>query len=729
MYQKLEESMQQKDDSEEELSKLNEKVEADVTKVEGIVKETPVEEKSKKTPEEQLMEILDFRILDRKNINSQEKENKIEAALETVEELIKDHAELDALDAHRPGKKPESEALKYYRTEIIDFKQAEKKIAELDAKIKKNRTSKDSTYIPSDNLSEREAIKARERYDKKYRVLEKEYQEFGKSDPEAYLAICLKQIKESKEIFDKNGNIVETPFVKEKLGFLKEQFRLGRATFIHGELGTGKTELVKHFIRQYLQSNNEDVLEVRGLRSLEKEDITIRQGIRQAPKELPEKQMEIVMEAWKNHEQTVLKKQMEKIESPEEKKAFIEDQKKFFQLSYLENFKTGVETFEALSPIYQAMEEGRPVLIDEMNAIPHHVLIVLNDIINRKPGQEINTPQGRKFTIAKGFWVVATGNWKQEDGKLYVGRQQIDAAFLSRFALTDYDYLPQSINIKEPDDIEERRKFRQGNELYRMLVVRMLDEKLGVDMPEKALEDLKRLAQCARITQDVFQGDEKISQGLYRNINNDEEDPRQILKENVLSLRHLIPIVEHWKKDGFRRSLDDYIFLHYVNRSKGSHPKEMHLLYSILQKQGAFFETENNEWPDASDEKIENLLKYNIIKKMYGVDKFTGHEKPIPVESAELTKKYFTRKKIAEQLFGDLPEKTKFRKGFFGREAVNEEKRLKGRREKKIANAANIISQEIKKELSDPSHRNKKMEKEAEKIIDSCNELLNDKLN
>jgi hypothetical protein len=201
------------------------------------------------------------------------------------------------------------------------------------------------------------------------------------------------------------------------------------------------------------------------------------------------------------------------------------------------------------------------------------------------------------------------------------------------------------------------------------------------------------------------------------------------LKENVTSLRHLIPIVEHWKKDGFRRSLDDYIFLHYVNRSKGSHPKEMHLLYSILQKQGAFFETENNEWPDASDEKIENLLKYNIIKKMYGVNEFTGHEKPIPVESAELTKKYFTRKKIAEQLFGDLPEKTKFRKGFFGREAVNEEKRLKGRREKKIANAANIISQEIKKELSDPSHRNKKMEKEAKRIIDSCNELLNDKLN
>jgi len=636
---------------------------------------------SSKTPEDQLMELLDFRILDLQDLDPQKKKAEITAAIIMVKQLAINFAKLYALGAHHTNHKGQSEALKYYRAEIIDFKEAEKKIAELDAEIKKNRTSKDSTYIPNDELSESEAIAAREGYDKKYKVLEKEYQEFGKSDPGAYLAICLKQIKESKEVFDKNGNIVETPFVKENLRFLKDLFRLGRATLIRGELGTGKTELAKHFIRQYLQPGNEEVLEVHGLRTLEKEDVTTRQGIRQAPKELPEKQTEIVTEAWKNYEQTVLKEQLEKIESPEEKKAFIEDEKKIFRQLYLEKFKTGVETFEELSPIYRAMKEGRPVLIDEMNAIPHYLQPVLKSIVDKNTGESITTPGGGKFTVKQGFWVVATWDLKPKDGSLHAEKELIDPGFLSRFALMYYDYLPMNLPAKEPDDIEERRKFRQGNELFRMLVIRMLNEKLGAYMPEKALDDLERLAQCARIIQDVFKGEEKVSQRLYRNTYGVEVDPRQILEENVLSLRYLIPIVENWKKDGFCRPLDDYIFLHYVSRSK-SRPEEMHLLYYILQIIGDFFK---GEWLGAHNTKImDDLLRYNIIRKMYGVDKLNGHEKPIPDESVELTKKYFTRKEIAERLFGNLPEKTRFRKDIFSA-SQNEEQKMLARKQKKVA--------------------------------------------
>ena len=65
------------------------------------------------------------------------------------------------------------------------------------------------------------------------------------------------------------------------------------------------------------------------------------------------------------------------------------------------------------------MKEGRPLIIDEMNAIPHHVLIAMNDLLLRRPDETVYPPIAGEppFKVADGFVVIATGNFKPDDGK------------------------------------------------------------------------------------------------------------------------------------------------------------------------------------------------------------------------------------------------------------------------------------------------------------------------
>ena len=87
------------------------------------------------------------------------------------------------------------------------------------------------------------------------------------------------------------------------------------------------------------------------------------------------------------------------------------------------------------------MDDGRPVIIDEVNAIPHELLISMNHVLTRKVGDEVNVQQnsGSAITIKDGYGVMMTGNLNQGDER-YVDRQDMDPAFLSRVYKIEYDY-------------------------------------------------------------------------------------------------------------------------------------------------------------------------------------------------------------------------------------------------------------------------------------------------
>jgi hypothetical protein len=244
--------------------------------------------------------------------------------------------------------------------------------------------------------------------------------------------------------------------------------------------------------------------------------------------------------------------------------------------------------------------------------------------------------------------VLATGNYKPEDGKMYVGRQQIDAAFLSRFGIVSYDYLPMERDA-EADNLspEEQRAYRENNELYHMLVTRLLDLDLTARLPEGGLEHIEKLARVARMVQDAFSGKETRE----FQVGSAQVKPSAVLSENVLSIRHLLPIIDQWKQDGCVHELDDYIFREYVSRSLGSRPNEALFLYSILNIQGDFFR-EDKGWPKTSEP--EKILSFPIEEKFHAI--VAGKLVSAPAQALAL--KTYSTQEIVTALYGPPPIRT-----------------------------------------------------------------------
>ncbi|MDW8034678.1 MAG: AAA family ATPase [Nitrososphaerota archaeon] len=565
---------------------------------------------------------------------------------------------------------------------LRELVRARKALRELEIKMEANRMSLEEAYGgESTGGPDFDLIMFLE---EEYKRLYQQYQDLLHSSPEAFIWKAYQNLIEIKRVFDERGTMVETPYVREKVSHILHEIQEGkRPVFIHGELSTGKTELAKHICRRYLsrpylerwekehpkpsdpkkieeweeaRRQAMEPLEVRGVRSLEKEDLTTTTLLEREEKQLPEEYVKSLMKAKQRFEEEVIKPAASSIPDEEERRKFTEEALKSLEEAYLANLRSsGIITVEKLSPIFQAMKEGRPVIIDEINAIPHHVLIVLNDIITRKPGDIVFTPRGEAIKIQEGFAIIATGNWKPEDSILYPGRSVLDAAFLSRFGIVEYDYLPQNIALEKPDvEPETLRKERQENELFMMLMVRLIDNNLGAYLPEDGIEQLKRLASAARLIQDVFSG-KLVSTAYYAR--GGKIDPKDVLKENVLAFRQLFPIIERWKREGFVRPLDDYLFLEYVYRSS-ARPEEMKYLYNILQTMFGFFQ--DSDWPQStgeSDEDVKKIRDYNIVRKMYGVDSLSLASRPIPIET---NVRYFSPLEIIEHIYGPIPERTTY---------------------------------------------------------------------
>ena len=80
------------------------------------------------------------------------------------------------------------------------------------------------------------------------------------------------------------------------------------------------------------------------------------------------------------------------------------------------------------------------------------------------------------------------------------------------------------------------------NELFRIMLVRLADNNgnLYIPTPTRSLEEIFRLAQLSRVSQEVFMG---------RRISTEKESSSEDvpeLKESVLSLRNVLRILDNW---------------------------------------------------------------------------------------------------------------------------------------------------------------------------------------
>lgn len=443
--------------------------------------------------------------------------------------------------------------------------------------------------------------------------------------PEAFAGLHLFELKEYKEQLQR-GRIVETPYVKEQIEDFLVRLRAGTPILVYGHLGSGKTELCMHMAREHL---GREALVISGSKNISLAEFYGHQVLAIDKMDTAEldtfvKEIEKKYKEWRS----------ENPDEPEEEKQRAHDR---IVSVYSQSIKGGTISEYFLGPIYRAMREGRPVIIDEVNAIPHEILISLNHILTRKVGDIVPVQQdsGDAVTVQEGFGLMMTANLNQGQER-YVDRQELDPAFLSRLYKKEYNYLPQAVRGSLA---ENRKNHDVQNDLFRILIARVMDNHGDMTLPVGSAEKLWRLAQAARITQDVFAGRDIDS--AYYFTQGGSKPLRYLLKEGVCSPRALEKIFLTWTKSGFATELDRAIWDDFIAQS--TIPSDRAYLYQLFKDQFGFFKS--NGWEQSPNYGSGgNVLSFDVN----------------PPRNASGQKKYISARETVEMCFGPIPERKRF---------------------------------------------------------------------
>ncbi len=323
-----------------------------------------------------------------------------------------------------------------------------------------------------------------------------------------------------------NDGFVETGSIKTEIMKIVSHSQLGIPVLLRGHLGTGKTETALHVVRKYFGQEPEFIS---GSEESTKYDIYGRTqiGVR------PEKDR---IREFMHHMREYMKYNPD---APKEELKAVE--KQYYEAIVVKGLTT---SFFAYGPLVRAVMEGKPLIIDEMDGIPHSIIMRLNHILTRRPGDTVRVQEngGDTLRVKPGFAVLATGNIKSARYK----REELDAAFLSRWWSNDITYPPQE-------------------ETYEILIASLLDRRGNLQVKDPGdLEDIKRLTDAAAEIQRIFTGEQLDYFG------EGADAAREIpagLKKSVLSLRHLWNIVRPWKARNFDKPLEHYILNEFIKPS------------------------------------------------------------------------------------------------------------------------------------------------------------------
>jgi MoxR-like ATPase len=465
-------------------------------------------------------------------------------------------------------------------------------------------------------------IEVLEEIRKELQDLEKQKENTINSNPEAFYGLHLKELKKYKRSLAQ-GEIAETDYVQEKAEDISVHLKANKPVLIYGHLGSGKTELAMHVARNYL---SKEALVISGSKNMSLAEFYGHQIL--AIDKINKGELDNFVNEVENKFKEWVKKNPD---VTEEEKNRSHDR---LLQTYLTQFKGGTISDYFLGPIYRAMEEGRPIIIDEVNAIPHEILISLNNILTKKVGDTVNVQQdsGRMINIGEGYGVIMTGNLNQGEEK-YIDRQDMDPAFLSRLYKLEYDYLPQ----KTAGPLEEAGK---EDELFHLLIAMVMDKNGNAEMPEDTFKKMWNLSKAARVFQNVFAGKE-IDSAYYFQQEGGARSVKYILKEAVLSLRAIDNIVSQWQKEGYKNELDYYIWKEFVSQSTVASDKAY--IYQVLKDSFNFFQSQ--DW-----EKNPNYGTSGIINS-FNID--------LPKNKPE-KRKFFGPREIVKTAYGKAPERAKW---------------------------------------------------------------------
>lgn len=184
-------------------------------------------------------------------------------------------------------------------------------------------------------------------------------------------------------------------------------------------------------------------------------------------------------------------------------------------------------------PLLRAMAEGRPVILDEVNAMPPEFLKRLNRILQLRPGDTLSVQEnaGRAVRIAEGFAILATAN--EQTPHRYRGLDRLSAELVNRFGANSY-------RVHYPDTGKDYTEFPTENALLATAAV--VDQR-GELPSEISVTELQRVSRAAFISQQVFAG--AHGEGFDAFVSTEREiDGRPGLEESVLAPRTLVAILQ-----------------------------------------------------------------------------------------------------------------------------------------------------------------------------------------
>lgn len=182
-------------------------------------------------------------------------------------------------------------------------------------------------------------------------------------------------------------------------------------------------------------------------------------------------------------------------------------------------------------PIIRAMEQGKPLIFDEINAMPPELLKRLNKIMQLRPGDRFTVQEdsGRVVEVQSGFCIIATAN---EKSKRYKGVDDLSAEFQNRFGA--------NINrVRYPDHDKGYDEYPRENAQLAMAAVATKRGELPPEIDEGEFENFVR---AARLSQQIFSG---INGEGYNQFIDTEKmvDNRPGLEETVLAPRTMVDIL------------------------------------------------------------------------------------------------------------------------------------------------------------------------------------------
>ena len=217
------------------------------------------------------------------------------------------------------------------------------------------------------------------------------------------------------------------------------------------------------------------------------------------------------------------------------------------------------ETIFKYSEFVKAQKEGRPVILDEVNLMPHEFAGILHDFLQKRVGDVWTHPvTGEKIPITAP--IMATANLKSER---YKQRYELDVATLRRFI--------GGAGAREIHYLDLGKKDKSGGyiapETLKILGAVLADRHGNIEWseaeaPQKA-DELRRFVAASRKIQEDFTL--SIREGSEESL---ARTDRLAFRELVITLKDQIEIMKAWKSGGFKEPLQQIILREFFHKAE-----------------------------------------------------------------------------------------------------------------------------------------------------------------